>query len=211
MEESMKVTGKEESSNVHVPKKRPPRKLPMDNVPFIQEAQKQMSEMHAPFLKIYRHASEVSVQKMCEDCGISHGTWENLEKGVDTKRSTHLVYMDHLFKNSERVYCYPNLFKKIILARLNDEYVFAQRISKDAPDLPPMSECIFGYPGDSTDLNEDETNQIIKYLQELIALQSAKMEAEENRMKEEVKRLKAEQKRMKAEIKRMKAEEKRKA
>jgi len=209
MEESVKVTGNEESSNVHDPKKRPPRKSPMENVPFIQDAQKQMSEMYAPFLLIYRHASGISVQKMCEDCGISHDTWENLEKGIDTKRSTYLVFTDHLFKNSERVCCYPNLFEMFILARLNKEYVFAQRISKDAPDLPPMSECIFGFPGDSTDLNEDETNQIIKYLQELVAHQAEKMEAEDKRFKAEMKRMKAELKRMKAEEKRMKAEEKR--
>lgn len=179
MKKSVKVTGNEESSNVHDPKKRPPRKLPMENVPYIQEAQKQMSEMHGPFLQIYRLASEVSVQKMCEDCGISHGTWEDIEKGVDTKRSTHLVYADHLFKNSERVCSYPNLFRKFILARLNNEYVFAQRISKDAPELPPMSECIFGYPGDSTDYNEADTKQMIKDLQDLVAREKKKRKAEE--------------------------------
>ena len=104
-------------------KKRPPRKPPMDNVPYIMDAKKQI-QLNASFLKLYREASGISVQTMCEDCSISHASWENLEKGIDAKHSTFYVYIDHLFTHSGRTLHLPVITKHLTLAQVNREKVY---------------------------------------------------------------------------------------
>ncbi|MDD4821582.1 MAG: helix-turn-helix transcriptional regulator [Bacteroidales bacterium] len=162
----------------------------------------------ASLLQLFRKASGISVAKMCEDCGISHATWEDIEKGKDMKQSTFLVFLDHLFYNADRKPNYLVLLKTIILAELNDEYVVAKRISKHEYPLPSMSDCIFGFDPDPNWYNDEKTMQVIEELKELIQARKEEHKAEKEKLKAEIKKEKAETKKLREEIKKLKAEKK---
>ena len=158
-------------------KKRPPRKPPIDNVPYIMDAKKQI-ELNAPFLKLYREASGVSVQTMCEDCGISHATWENLEKGIDAKHSTFFVYIEHLIANTGRTLHLPVITKHLTLAQVNREKVYIIRRGEHEEINDPTAECIFDFLGSAH--NEEETMQMFDEHKEQVAFMKEKQKAKQN-------------------------------
>lgn len=167
-----------ESNHSNQPiKKRPPRKPPMDNVSYIEAAKKEM-QLNAPYLKLYREVSGISVQKMCEDCGISHATWENLEKGADTKQSTHCVYIDHLFINSGRILHLPVITKHLTLAQVNREKAYIVRRGEHEEINDPTAECIFDFLG--SEYSAEETMQMFDEHKEQVAREKEKQKEKQN-------------------------------
>lgn len=130
---------------------------------------------------LFRQASDISIDKICEDGGISHKTWEDIENGADSKCSTHRVYTDHLFENSHRVYNPLAVCKNIIPALLNNEYVYLQRLSRDASEKPPMSDCMFGFPGEGLSYSDEEVNEFFEDLQNLLNAEKERWKAEKKK------------------------------
>lgn len=188
MDENSKVTiqpqnGSNKSNQpVDNGKKHRIRKPLMENVPYTNEAKEKMKQ-NALFKKLYRTSSNVPVSKICEDCAISHASLENLEKGVDSKHSTHYVYLIRLLEYTGRVFHLATFMKEIILANLYGQIITAKRRDKHEVINDPKEVCVFDFAG--SEHSAEEELETLHDLQEEIDRFKEEQNVERNEEEEE--------------------------